>query len=163
MGLDYRLAYLTSSVTALVRVGRLDRAERNIAEARRLLVKMREAGMETDEKSVLRAEAIVLHAAGKTRDAMAVAARQIALVPEGPSPVLSQNFDRLEPLERMREYASGVDPALCASAAQRIRSIWRNLESTHPHSTFIRLRAEAAKASSCDAPLEQVASLSTAP
>jgi tetratricopeptide (TPR) repeat protein len=141
-GLDARLMYLTSSVGPLVQLGYVERARRNVSEARSLLTEMRLAGIPIDENVVLKAAAIQLYASGQPRDALQAAQDQLARLPEKTSPVLSENFEAVEALERMRVYAAGSDPSACTTASDRLARIWNELRASHPHSAFVRTQFE---------------------
>ena len=136
-GLQSRLDYLTASVGPLVQLGDLERAASHTDEARRLLRDLHQAGMTTGERSVLKAEAIRLYASGHTRDALARAQKHLAMLPEKTSPVMSENFETVELLERIRMYAAAVDDGACASATERLVRIWEGLRHTHPRSAFV--------------------------
>jgi serine/threonine protein kinase/tetratricopeptide (TPR) repeat protein len=136
-GLDSRLVYLTSSVEPLVHLGLLGRARLHISQARQLLKEMREAGVKVDQKSLLKAEAIQLYASGNARKALAQAQKHLALLPEKTSAVLSENFQTVELLERIRIYAAGLDDSTCASATERLVRIWEDLRSRYPRSEFV--------------------------
>ena len=136
-GLETRLQYLTNSVAPLVESGYLERARLHVSEARALLHKMEEAGIKTDRNCVLRAEAIVLHASGHTREALAEAQKHLALLPEQTNPVLSANFETVEVLERIRNYAAGLDSRACDSATERLLRLWDDLRTIYPQSGFV--------------------------
>ncbi|MCC6590555.1 MAG: protein kinase [Bryobacterales bacterium] len=129
---DYRLANLTASVTPLVELGKLQQAQANLAEARRVLARLRQAGADVSEKIVLKAEAILLHAAGRSKDALAVASKHLEMMPAKPGPALGEYYEALEVLERMRVYASGVDPATCETVAVRLEAIRADVRAHYP-------------------------------
>jgi serine/threonine protein kinase/tetratricopeptide (TPR) repeat protein len=145
--LDTRLALLTSSIVPLVRLRQFDRARHNVQEARRLLARMQQAGIRADEKSILKAESIRLHAEGQHREALEQARRHLALLPEKVSTVLSENYETVEVLERIQSYAAGVESGACAAAGNRLAHIWESLQSAYPKSAFVRAQMERARAS----------------
>jgi tetratricopeptide (TPR) repeat protein len=144
-GLISRFDYLTSSVEPLVQLGELLKAREHSAEAKAALKQIQEVGMEANERSLLRAEAIQLYASGQAREALAEAERHLALLPSKTSPVLSENFEMVQLLERIRTYAAGLDETSCASATDRLLKIWGDLRVTHPRSAFVLSQAERAQ------------------
>ena len=136
-GLETRLLYMTSSVVPLVKLGNLERARSQVSEARALLHKMEVAGIKVDEKPVLRSEAMVFHASGQAREALAAAQKQLALLPVQTEAVLSANFEAIEVLERIRSYAAGLDSKACDSATGRLVRIWEELRAINPQSGFV--------------------------
>jgi tetratricopeptide (TPR) repeat protein len=146
--LDNRLAMLTSSVVPLVRLGQLDRARLRVGEAQQVLAEMRQAGMKADERSILKAEAIVLEAAGHPREALQQAQTQLALLPTGPNSSLAEVYDVVEVLERIQIYAAGVESGTCLSAGDRLTGVWQSAHSAYPQSSFIDAQWERARASS---------------
>jgi len=153
-GLDLRLVYLTESARPLLRLGRTEQARQQIVEARRLLEEMKERGIRASENGILKAEAIRLHAGGQPREALGVAQKQLALLPQNTDPLMSENFELVDLLERMRSYAAGIDAAACASATQRLSQIWEDLRQQGPQSAFVRAQAERARrlsAAGCEA------------
>ena len=136
-GLETRLQYMTSSVVPLVKLGYLERARLQVSEARALLHKMKEAGIKADRSCVLRSEAIVLHASGQAREALSAAQKHLALLPEQTNPVLSANFETVEVLERIRNYAAGLDSRACDSATGRLLRLWDDLRTIYPQSGFV--------------------------
>jgi len=136
-GLESRFAYLTSSVEPLVRLGYLERARWHVAEARGLLKKLRETGVRVNENSLLKANATQLYASGHAKEALAEAQKHLALVPEKTSSVLSENFERVELLERIRMYAAGIDATAYDSATAQLARIWESLRIAHPQSEFV--------------------------
>ncbi len=144
-GLDLRFGYLTSSVDPLVRLGRLEQARTHLSEARLLTTEMRRQGVAVDEKGFLRAEAIYLYAAGHAPEALAKAREQLGMLPKETRAILSENHPAVEVLERIRVYATGVDPGACVSASERLLRIWLDLRTAYPHSAFVRGQAERAQ------------------
>lgn len=142
-----RLDCLTASVEPLVRLGNFDRARLHIAEARRLLEEMETAGVEADRTGVLRAEEIWLHATGQRREALVKAQQHLALLPLNTSPFLGDNFETVELLERIGNYAAGLDDKASHAARQRLVRIWEDLERANPKSAFVRARLERARES----------------
>jgi tetratricopeptide (TPR) repeat protein len=136
-GLETRLLYMTSSVVPLVKLGNLERARSQVSEARALLHKMEVAGIKVDEKPVLRSEAMVFHASGQAREALAADEKQLALLPVQTEAVLSANFEAIEVLERIRSYAAGLDSKACDSATGRLVRIWEELRAINPQSRFV--------------------------
>jgi tetratricopeptide (TPR) repeat protein len=136
-GLQCRLDYLTSSVGPLVDLGDLERARVQISEARRLLRELHQARVKIDERGVLRAEAVRLYASGNTREALSEAQKHLTLLPEKTNSVLSENFEAVELLERIRTYAGPLDDGACTSATERLVRIWQDLRRTYPRSAFV--------------------------
>jgi eukaryotic-like serine/threonine-protein kinase len=145
-GLETRLQYLTSSVTPLVQLGRFERARSHVSEARALLHEMETAGITADKKSVLRAEAIVFHASGQAREALAAAQKQLELLPEQTNAVLSANYEAIEVLERIRSYAVGLDSSACDSATARLVRTWEDLRAIYPQSGFVLTQVDRVRA-----------------
>jgi tetratricopeptide (TPR) repeat protein len=145
-GLDSRLGYLTTSVGPLVQLGNFEQARLHMSEARRLFKEMQQAGVNVDERSLLKAEAIRLHANGQAKEALSETQKHLALLPEKTSAVLSENFETVELLERIRIYAAGLDDDTCASATERLVRIWEDLRSTYPHSGFVSAQLERVRA-----------------
>ncbi|MGH9630550.1 MAG: hypothetical protein ACRD7E_19740, partial [Bryobacteraceae bacterium] len=141
-----RLDHLTGSIEPLLRLGDFDRARVQVNQARRLLLQMKKEGAKANETSLLRAEAIRLHAIGRKREALAAAQKHLALLPAGTRPFLGDNFLTVELLERIRTYAEGLDDTACASATERLVRIWTDLRTTQPKSTFVRGQSEHAQA-----------------
>jgi len=141
-GLVSRFDYLTSLVEPLVQLGELEKARAHSVEARAALQQIKQNGLEANERSLLKAEAIQLYASGQAREALKEAQRHLALLPTRISPVLSENFEVVQVLERIRTYAAGLDEAACASATERLARIWGDLRATHPRSTFVLGQAE---------------------
>jgi tetratricopeptide (TPR) repeat protein len=146
-GLESRFTYLTSSVPPLVELGRFERARSYVAEAGRLAKQMRMERSAADDKSLLKAEAILLYATGHQWEAMREVEKHLSLLPNEIRPVLNENFARIELLERLRVYAAGLDAPTCAAASQELVRIWTDLRAKHPASVFIRRQAERAQAS----------------
>jgi tetratricopeptide (TPR) repeat protein len=144
-GLESRFSYLTSSVEPLVRVGQFEQARLNIAGARRLLAELRQTRLKVHERSLLIAEAIRLQGTGQSREALAEARKQLALLPEKTGKTLSENFETVDVLERIRTYAAGVDAAACDAATDRLLRIWHELRSAYPDSAFVRRQCERAQ------------------
>lgn len=144
--LEERFSYLTSSVPPLVKLGQLERARFHIVEARRLSEEMKAKGARPPEAAILIAEALRLHANGQQREALAEARKHLALLPEKTNPVLSENFEAVALLERMRVYAAGLDPAVCATATARLERIWSDLAAIDPKSDFVRNQRKRAAA-----------------
>lgn len=145
--LDIRLAWTTSSVLPLIRLGRLDQARQQIEAARQVLAEMRAAGIRIEEKPISKIEAALLHASGKPLQALELARRQLAIVPQKISNVLSENYELVEVLERIQTYAASVEPATCTATGDRLTGIWQSLQSTYPQSSFIRAETDRARAS----------------
>jgi serine/threonine protein kinase/tetratricopeptide (TPR) repeat protein len=143
--LDLRLIHLSDSVRPLLRLGRIDQARARTMEARRLWEEMKENGIHASENSVLKAEAMAFYASGRPREALATVQKQLTLLPEKTDPLISENFETVDSLERMRTYASGIDPAACASATERLARIWEDLRGMHPKPVFVRAQAERAR------------------
>jgi tetratricopeptide (TPR) repeat protein len=141
-GLDSRLHFLISSVEPLVRLGDFERARVQMAEARRLAAEMKQAGVKVDEASLLRAEAIRLHASGQAAEALAEARKQLALHPDTTSRLLSQNYQTVELLERMRTYAAAADSASCTPVDERLTRVWQDLRGVYPQSMFVAEQLE---------------------
>jgi eukaryotic-like serine/threonine-protein kinase len=144
-GLDSRFAYLTSSVEPLVRLGRLEQARSHLSEARILIREMRQHGVAVDERSLLKADAIYLHADGRSRAALAKAREQLRMMPNETRPILSENHATVEVLERIRIYGADVNPGACVSASERLVRIWQDLRATYPQSGFVRRQLERAQ------------------
>jgi serine/threonine protein kinase len=143
--LDLRFVYLTGSTAPLTQLGRFSEARTSAAEARLLLAKLREAGLDASEAHVLKAEARLAHAIGEPRRALMLARRQLATIPEQTHPMLNENFETVDLLERMRLYAAGEDIGACTYASARLARIWTDLRPLYPASAFVRARAERAE------------------
>jgi serine/threonine protein kinase/tetratricopeptide (TPR) repeat protein len=141
-GLDSRFGYLTSSVLPLVQLRQFDRADVHVSEARRLAQRLRQEGVAVDEKGLLIAEEVRLHATGRTTEALAEAKKHLERLPLQTRPVLSENYPAVELLERMRVYSAGSDAESCALASERLARIWADLQATYPTSAFVRAHAE---------------------
>jgi tetratricopeptide (TPR) repeat protein len=141
-----RMDYLTGSVEPLLRLGEFDRARIQIVQARRLLNDMKKAGVELDETSLLRAEAVRFHQIGRTREALAQAQKHLALQPSTSRAFLGENYVTVDVLERIRIYAAGLDQTACISATDRLVRIWEALRTSHPASAFVHGRLEQAHA-----------------
>lgn len=146
-GLESRFTYLTSSVPPLVQLKRFDRARGYVSEAARLVKQMRTERSAVDDKSLLKAEAILLHATGHQWEAVRNVEKHLSLLPNETRPVLNENFARVEALERLRAYASGLDASTCRAASEQLVRIWTDLRAKYPASVFIRRQAERAQAS----------------
>jgi tetratricopeptide (TPR) repeat protein len=146
-GLESRFTYLTSSVPPLVQLGRFERARGYVAEAGRLAKQMHMERSAADDKSLLKAEAILLHATGHQWEAIRDIEKHLSLLPNETRPVLNENFARVELLERLRAYSAGLDAHTCAVASQQLVSIWTDLRAKSPASVFIRRQAERTQAS----------------
>lgn len=144
-GLVSRFDYLTSLVEARARLGQVERARMHLAEARAVLAQLRLNGVQASERNLLRADALRLFAAGRQSEALARAQRHLALLPRETNPVLSENFEKVQLLGRIRTYAAGLDPAACASAREALARTWRDLKASHPHSAFVAAQAERAR------------------
>jgi eukaryotic-like serine/threonine-protein kinase len=152
--LEAQFTCLTVSVEPLVRLGELDKARQYVSEARRILFAMRQPVME--ERSLLKADAIRLYAAGRPGEALEQAQKQLALLRGRTDPVLSVNFEAVELLGRIRTYAAGFDAAACTSATDRLVRIWDDLRDTYPHSSLVhdqRERVQAMRKHGCVAPV----------
>jgi tetratricopeptide (TPR) repeat protein len=144
--LDAQFTYLASSVEPLVRLGEFEKARLRLLEARRIASSMRQAGAEVEDRSLLKAEAILLYAQGRRSEALDRARMQLALLPSGTDPVLSANFETVDVLGRMRNYAAGIDAGACASATGRLVGIWDDLLAIYPHSRMVKTQRERALA-----------------
>jgi eukaryotic-like serine/threonine-protein kinase len=141
-GLETRLLYLTSSVEPLVQLGYLERARSHVSEARAVLNQMQQAGIKIDQRNILEAEAIRLHASGDTRAALAEAQKHLGLLSEKTHAVLSANFETVKLLERIRTYAASLDDGAHASATKRLVRIWEDLRAIYPQSEFVVRQVE---------------------
>jgi hypothetical protein len=137
-----QLVYLLDSVQPLVQIGDLHQAGRNVSDARRLHEDMRQHGMAVDENRMLKAEAVHLYARGRRSDALAVAKRQLALMPQNESSVLNAGFDRVRALESIRTYAASFDAAACDAAGDRLTHFWNRMCEQYPESRFVLQQAE---------------------
>lgn len=157
LGLDTRLAYLTTSIAPLLQLGQLERARHHLDDAQQLLLEMQKAGVDAEERTVLRAETMWLYAAGRRKEALAELARHLGMLRRTTSPVLSESFERIDLLERMRRHAAGFDYEACAASASRIVETWETLHAADPQSAFItanRERARLLREEECRAPIQ---------
>lgn len=143
-GLGVRLRYLTESVPALLALRRLDRAEANIIEARRLFREMVKEGAHARESDVLKAEALWLQSAGRRREALTVSQRLLSQLHEDPE--LTTKYETVDALERVRVLAAGLEPDACVAAARRLAQIWEGMLRVHPQSELVVMRHAQAKA-----------------
>lgn len=144
-GLDLKLIYLTQSVQPLVRLRRMEEARERIGEARRLFEDMKKRGIRAGENGVLKAEAIWLQAEGRPAEALAAARKQLSLLPQTTDLLISENFEVVALLERMRSYAGRTDSAACDAATARLLRIWEDLRQAYPGAGFVRTQYERAK------------------
>jgi len=127
---------------ALVELREWDKARHNLQEANRLAGQMRAAGLEADQKSVLRAEATLLHASNRVHEALDTARKHLALLPTATGASLTENFDLVDVLRRIRIYSKSIDPEVCKSASEKLIRIWSDLKSVYPQSAFIKTQHE---------------------
>lgn len=145
VGLESRFDYLTASIAPLIESGGLEQARTHLSRAHQLLEEMNKAGMKRDDRDLRKAESMWLYAAGRKQEALAQVLQYVATIPEETSPVLSLDYDKVETLERIRRYASGIDPQACRSAAARLLLTWEELRSIHPQSAFVAQQLERAR------------------
>lgn len=145
-GLESRYAYLCHSVEIFVHMRDLDRAQTVAAEARRVLGELQRDGVRVSEGPLLRAETLRLQASGQTAAALSAAQRHLALLPGNTNPVLSENFEAVQALERIRRFAAGSDVEACTAATERLARIWSELRPHYPRSAFVAAQAERALA-----------------
>jgi tetratricopeptide (TPR) repeat protein len=119
-GLDCRMAYFTASVDPLIRLGQIERAGIHLEEARRVAEQLRRGGEVANENGLFRAEAMVLHATGRAKEALAVAQKNLAFLDGRRTGVQGPDFATIELLERMCIYAAGVDAAAHDYAKARL-------------------------------------------
>ena len=141
-----RLDYLTDAVVPLVHLGLYDRARIHVAKAYRLLTEMQQAGIVANYSGLMRAEEIALAASGRNEEALARAKDHLALLPATARPLLGENFEAVDLLERMRAYAVDVDDDASRSASEHLVRTWQEIASSHPKSTFVRGNLERARA-----------------
>lgn len=146
VGLESRFDYLTASIAPLIESGGLEQARIHLSQAHQLLEEMKRAGMKRDDRSLRKVESMWLYAAGRKQEALAHVLQEAAAIPEATNPVLSLNYDRVETLERIRRYASGVDPQACLSASAGLLRTWEELRTIHPQSAFIAGQLERTQA-----------------
>jgi hypothetical protein len=144
-GLESRLDYLTASVIPLVALGRIEQAKTHTAEARLLLARIAPEGSAPLERSILRAEAAHLYRSGHVREAIEKSQRQIALLPARALPVLSDNFELVDALERIRLYAAGLEGETYRSATERLAKLWMEIQARHEKSAFVRSQVQRAR------------------
>jgi eukaryotic-like serine/threonine-protein kinase len=145
-GLDARFLYLTASVPPLAQLGRLETARARLSEARSLSRELGRAGVAVDRKTVLRAEAVLAHASGLNDEALRIATEHLALLPAGPDPLLSENYAKIELLERVRVYASGAHRRTCLRASEELARLWSELRTMYPGSEYVSAHADRAAA-----------------
>ncbi len=137
-----RFEYLTSMVAALVELGQLDQARQHLAEATSALEQIHKNGGHANERGLFRARASLLDASGQPREALAEAQRHLALLPKGINKLVSQNFETVDVLERIRALSAGLDESACVSATVRLVGIWNDLRAANPGSAFVLDQAE---------------------
>lgn len=148
-GREMRLAYLAESVIPLAALRRFDQAEANTQEARRI---MKEIAAANDryglrEPVILRAESIWMHAAGRTRDALAAAhAEQKIRATRQSDGSLGDAFLEVDLLERIVLYARELDPPEARRSAEKLVEIWTGFSRQLPKSGYVRTRLHAARA-----------------
>ena len=101
-------------------------------------------GAHAREGEVLRAEAMWLQAAGRTREALAVSQQLLAQLREDPE--LTTKYEIVDALERVRTLAAGLDPDVCLAAGQRLTALWESMQRVHPQSELVAARYGQAKA-----------------
>jgi tetratricopeptide (TPR) repeat protein len=156
---EAQLIYLTTSVEPLLRSGGSEKAALRLSEARRVASVMRHAGMDVEERLLLKVEAIWLSATGRRREALDQAQKQLAMIPGRTDPILSANFESVELLGRIRTYAAGIDDAACTSAADRLVRIWNDLRADYPHSSLVNAQHKRAQAMRTGGCIEREATL----
>jgi tetratricopeptide (TPR) repeat protein len=132
-----RFEYLTSIVAALVELGQLDRARQHLDEATSALEQIHKNGGHANERGLFRARAALLDASGQPREALAETQRHLALLPRGTNKLVSQNFETVDVLERIRALSAGLDESACVSATVRLIGIWNDLRAANPGSAFV--------------------------
>jgi tetratricopeptide (TPR) repeat protein len=142
---EARLTYLTHAIVPLVRTGDLERARANLAQARTLAAEMEKAGLKPHPTVVIRVEAILLYALGQKTEALMRAQEHLAMLPRNTNPVLSANYEKIKLLERMRTWAAGSDPEVCASAGEQLATIWADLQAAYPASSIVKEHAARAR------------------
>lgn len=144
-GAVFRFDCLTSLVGPLARLGEFERAGAYAEAAADELKRLRQYGVRVNDRSLLRAQEIRLRANGRRREALAAAQRHLALLPRETNPTLGASFERVEVLERIRDYSAGADQAACAAATEALAGIWSELRAAHPRSTFVAGQADRAR------------------
>ncbi|MDX2152374.1 MAG: protein kinase [Bryobacteraceae bacterium] len=137
---EARYDYLTASVEPLVALRNFERARSHVDEATRLFEQLKPAGAHINESALRRAAQILLAASGERAQALAEAQKHLALLPDKPNALLSERFETLQALDRIRAYASGIDPAAHRAATQRAAALWQDLHTRFPDSAFIAQR-----------------------
>ena len=153
-GMESRYTYRALSVEPLALMGQFDLARKCLNEARELMVRLRNERVRVDERTLVRAESILLGARGDRREAVQMVRKHLDMLPAKTAPVLSQNWPVVETLQRLRTYAAGFDRETCAEATKRLLDVWRDLEVTHASSAYVRQHAQLARrsaASGCNA------------